>query len=78
MSSSAPLEMNLAVAATDGVTVDVQVVVTYPEGYGLYAVKALEQLAAQTGTLYQEMVSRDDLSVMRALTDISGGDHNDD
>ena len=74
MSDAAPFEMDLTVTADDGVTVPVQIVMTYPAGYGLYAVKAVEKLAEQTGVLYQEMVTRNDLSTMMALAKLSDGD----
>lgn len=74
MSTAAPFEMDLTVTANDGVSVAVKITMEYPKDYGLYAVKALEQLANQTGALYQEMVTRNDLSVMLALAKLDDED----
>ena len=67
MSKQSKFEMDMNITASDGVIVPVHITMAYPDGYGFYAVKGLQELGQQTGQLYQEMVSRNDLSTLIAL-----------
>ncbi|ALE06258.1 hypothetical protein AL755_13635 [Arthrobacter sp. ERGS1:01] len=71
MGPTVPLELNLDVTTEHGATVTVNVTITYPEGQGLYAIAALEELAGTTKSLYREMAARKDASTLRALATLA-------
>lgn len=51
-----------------GITVPVEVFIVYPEQMGLHGVNVARQaLDANSGALFQELLSRNDLSVLSAL-----------
>jgi hypothetical protein len=62
------LEFELGATLKSGLHVPINVTLEYPEDCGLHAVRALEQLVTtQINTLYQELVSRQDGSIVQAL-----------
>lgn len=68
------LEFEVTATATNGIVVPISIVVEFPKHYGLYAVKALEQIHAETGMFYRQLVNQGDMSVMTALAEMKDTD----
>lgn len=62
----AHLAVDMKLTTTEGVIVPIKVLITYPKGYGFYAVKGVECLV-EGGNLYTEMINRQDFSTLRVL-----------
>lgn len=72
------LEFELAATLKNGIRVPVEVVLVYPKGNGLYAVNALTQaMETQTGGMFNELLHRNDASVIQALLENSNDDEDE-
>lgn len=70
-------DMDLTVTATSGIQIPMKLVMTYPEGHGFYAAKALEMVPNNMDTIWQELIQRQDASTVKVMLD-SGHAQGDD
>ncbi|GLU58598.1 hypothetical protein [Paenarthrobacter ureafaciens] len=61
------LSFDVDITATNGVKIPLTIKVTYPEGYGFYAAKALEAMPNNMDGVYNELIHRQDASVLRVM-----------
>lgn len=62
------LELELGGTLHNGVQVPVELILVFPEGNGLHAVKAMERLVhTQMDALYQELVHRQDGATIQTM-----------
>jgi hypothetical protein len=61
------LDMDITATATSGVQIPMKIVVTFPKGYGLYAAKSIEALPANMDAIYNELIQKQDASVIAVL-----------
>lgn len=78
VASTDTLEFDMTATAENGVAIPMRAVFEYPMGYGFYAVKALEMLPEQSGSMYQQMLDRSDMSTVQMLLKLQGEAQSDD
>lgn len=74
----AELSFDIDVTATNGVKVPLSIKVTYPDGYGFYAAKALEAMPDNMDGVYNELIHRNDASVLAVMLDADRHDYVED
>lgn len=62
-------DMDLTVTATSGIQIPMTLVMTYPEGHGFYAAKALEAVRDNMDPIWQELINRQDASTIKVMLD---------
>jgi hypothetical protein len=62
-------DMDLTVTATSGIQIPMRLVMTYPEGHGFYAAKALEAVPGQMDTIWNELIQSQDASTIKVMLD---------
>jgi hypothetical protein len=73
------LEFELGVTLAGGVHVPVEVIIVYPQGNGLHAVQALTKaMETQTGSLFNELLNRQDASLVTAVLARQGESEDDE
>ncbi|MFJ4286623.1 hypothetical protein ACIPY0_13375 [Paenarthrobacter nicotinovorans] len=72
------LSFDVDVTATSGVKIPLNIKVTYPEGYGFYAAKALEAMPNNMDGVYSELINRNDASVLAVMLDADRHDYVED
>jgi hypothetical protein len=68
MAQTVPFDIDLNLTTHRGDSTRVQITISYPEGHGLYAIDALEELGTNTEALYREMADRKNASTIQGLT----------
>lgn len=71
------IDFEVTVTATNGVQIPLQVVVTYPEGYGFYAAKALQAMPDNMDGIWNDLIHRQDASTIKVMLEsghAQGGD----
>jgi hypothetical protein len=61
-------ELKLGITLHNGVRVPVELILVFPEGNGLHAVKAMERLDhTQMDMIYQELIHRQDAAIIQTM-----------
>jgi len=63
----AELSFDIDVTANSGVKVPLQIKVTYPDGYGFYAAKALQAMPENMDGVWNELIQRQDSSTLDVM-----------
>ena len=62
-------DMDLTVTATSGIQIPMKLVLTYPEGHGYYAAEALQAIPDNMDGIWQELINRQDASIIKVMMD---------
>ena len=60
-------DMDLTVTANSGIQIPMKLLVTYPEGHGFYAAKALEAVRNHMDVIWNELIQRQDDSTIKVM-----------
>lgn len=72
-------EAQLVATLPGGVTVPVEVSIVYPDGMGYHAVKSLQMMMEQNiNQFYQQLINRQDASIIQALMESNQSEGDDD
>ena len=73
------ISFDLNATMKNGIQLPVEVFIVYPEGNGLHAINVVARaMQTQTGGMFQELLNRQDASIIQAMLERSADNDEDD